>query len=64
MVCDSNHSELKIDAMRLESEVHFMSLSVHFNAYNQKTLTGGVQAHQERFSERGSTRLEEHKEPY
>ena len=29
-----------------------MSLSVHFNAYNQKTLTGGVQAHQERFSER------------
>ena len=38
--------------MRLESEVHFMSLSVHFNAYNQKTLTGGVQAHQERFSER------------
>lgn len=52
MVCDSNHSELKIDAMRLESEVHFMSLSVHFNAYNQKTLTGGVQAHQERFSER------------
>lgn len=29
-----------------------MSLSVHFNAYNQKTLTGGVQAHQERFSEK------------
>lgn len=29
-----------------------MSLSVHFNGYNQKTLTGGVQAHQERFSER------------
>lgn len=29
-----------------------MSLSVHFNAYNQKGLTGGVQAHQERFSER------------
>lgn len=29
-----------------------MSLSVHFNAYNQKTLTGGVQAHQERSSER------------
>ena len=38
--------------MRLESGVHFMSLSVHFNAYNQKTLTGGVQAHQERFSEK------------
>lgn len=29
-----------------------MSVSVHFNAYNQKGLTGGVQAHQERFSER------------
>lgn len=29
-----------------------MALSVHFNAYNQKGLTGGVQAHQERFSER------------
>lgn len=29
-----------------------MSLSVHFNAYNQKTLTGGVQAHQECFSEK------------
>lgn len=29
-----------------------MSLSVHFNAYNQKTFTGGVQAHQERFSEK------------
>lgn len=29
-----------------------MSLSVHFNAYNQKTLTGGVQAHQERFTEK------------
>lgn len=29
-----------------------MSLSVHFNAYNQKGLTGGVQAHQERFSEK------------
>lgn len=28
-----------------------MSLSVHFNAYNQKGLSGGVQAHQERFSE-------------
>ena len=28
-----------------------MSISVHFNAYNQKGLTGGVQAHQERFSE-------------
>lgn len=28
-----------------------MSLSVHFNAYNQKGLTGGVQAHQERFTE-------------
>lgn len=38
--------------MRLESKVHFMSVSVHFNAYNQKGLTGGVQAHQERFSER------------
>lgn len=29
-----------------------MALSVHFNAYNQKGLTGGVQAHQERFSEK------------
>lgn len=29
-----------------------MSLSVHFNAYNQKGLTGGVQAHQERFTEK------------
>lgn len=29
-----------------------MSVSVHFNAYNQKGLTGGVQAHQERFSEK------------
>ena len=29
-----------------------MSLSVHFNAYNQKTLTGGLQVHQERFSEK------------
>ena len=28
-----------------------MSLSVHFNAYNQKGLSGGVQAHQERFTE-------------
>lgn len=28
-----------------------MSISVHFNAYNQKGLTGGVQAHQERFTE-------------
>lgn len=29
-----------------------MALSVHFNAYNQKGLTGGVQAHQERFTEK------------
>lgn len=29
-----------------------MSVSVHFNAYNQKGLTGGVQAHQERFTEK------------
>lgn len=28
-----------------------MSISVHFNAYNQKGLSGGVQAHQERYSE-------------
>lgn len=28
-----------------------MSLSVHFNGYNQKGLSGGVQAHQERFTE-------------
>lgn len=28
-----------------------MSLSVHFNAYNQKGLSGGVQTHQERFTE-------------